>query len=328
MNIFPISFILIGIFSSIVKTQWVLVGRIDPSVYANLTLRQEHKLMLQKLASRDDQFLATSFQLEMLARSIGNYFFPFPIDKNLAKENKAIIKATLECLKRLLIQDKIERILKTVYENSARYVHTFGSYSLAFSLMCSDLDFFLRNETFYVEHRDEYKRQCHLAPKKVYHYGFSRSQEAEFKAIEKLLNEPEMKALMAHMSWIWMTDSFNATLKDMKNSIIKLAKIPEIFEKVQKNYEKSINEIIPRMKRIDAFFLRYETRENYFNYIQSNFTEKLWSRIIQDIPDWKDYLECDPGSDTKAPDSSVTNAGRCGRTKVTPGDNNFLRHFT
>lgn len=294
-----------------------------------MTLKQQHTFLLQRLVYKDDQFLATAFHLEMFARSIGNYFYRFPIDKNLTKENNAIIKATLECFKRLLVQDKIESMLKMGFYNAVRYVRTYGSYSLAFSLMCSDFDFYLKNETLYVTLKKEFEKQCHSRPNKIYHYGIGKTIEDEYGSVEKLFNEPKMKPLMAHLAWIWMTNSFNSTLRDMKNSIIKLAKVPDNFETIQKNYDQTIKEIIPQLKRIDIFFIRPESKEAYFSYLQSNLTERLWSKIIQDIPDWKDYLECDPVNDANVPDTSAAQSklrksGRCGRTKVTPGNNLFF----
>lgn len=292
MNIL-ILFITVGVICNEAKGQWMTVEQFSPSELANLTRQQEHELMLRAMANKGGTLLASAFYFELLSKSIGHNFYGLPQERHATRENNAVIKASLESIKRLFLQDRIESIITQACLNAVRYVRTFGSYPLAFSSMCSDLDFFLKNETSYTVLRDKYKNESLPPPSKIYHYGLAKSLEDENKMVDDLLNEPNMKLLLAHHAWVWINHSYNATLKNLKNSIITLANIPDKLEQVQQIYEQTVEEVVPLMKRVDHTIFRSNAKKLYFDYFQRNLTERLWTKIIQNIPDWKDYFECD-----------------------------------
>lgn len=324
MNVILTLFVIIGTISNSASARWVTIDDFSPSELANLTPEKEHELMLQKLAKKEDRFLVSAFNYEILANSIGNSFFQFQQDKNTVRENNAIIKAMFEGAKKLLIQERIWRLLWTISVNGAEYVHTFNSFSVAFSLVCADIDFSLKNETLYTTFRDEFKKQSYLPPNKIYHYGVSKSFKDEIKAVEELLNEPKMKHTAAHMAWVWIMDSYNSTIKDIKNSVLSLAKVPDKLDEVQKIYETSIDEVTPLIKHMDISVFAPDAKRLYFDYLQFNLTKRMWNKIMEEIPDWKDYFECDTsdGDDGRAtsPAELKTGRGRCGTAKVGKGN--------
>lgn len=319
MNIIPALMIFVSTISNRVSARWVTIEDFNPSELVNLTPQKEHELMLQKLTKKEDRFLVSAFNYEILANSIGNSFFQLQ-DTNTIRENNAIIRAMFEMAKNLLIQYRVWRLLYNVSFNGAKYVHTFNSFSLAFSLVCGDIDHSLKNETLYTTLRDEYKKQSYSPPNKIYHYGIAKSLKDEIGAVEELLNEPKMKHIAAHMAWVWIMDSQNYTIKDIKNSIMSLAKVPDKFEEVQKIYERSIDEVIPLIKRLDISIFAPDAKSLYFDYLQFNLTKKIWSRIMEEIPDWTDYFECDTTDGDDGPDSSpIRGSGRCRKTQVGKG---------
>lgn len=320
-------FVISGILHLKVSALWVTVEDFSRSELANLTSQQEHALMLKKLAKNEEGILTCSFYYEILSINIGNNFFGFIQDKNAAQECNAIIKASLDCFKNLLIQDRVETLLFKVSQNGAGYVPISGGFALAFPLICSDIDFYLKNETLYTTLRDRYKREKYLPPTKTYHYGIAKSGEDEIKAMEELLNESKMKPLMAHLAWVWITYSDNPRLKDIRNIVTKLAKVPDLSKKVQKIYEKSIDEMIPLLKHVESLINVDGARRVYFSYLQPNLTERLWSNIIDDIPDWIDYLECDQtrDADSDPSQSHMEQLSRyCRRIQITQGNKSFF----
>lgn len=321
-----IIFVICGISYLRVSALWVTVEDFSRTELANLTSQQEHELMLQKLAKFEEGILTCSVYYEILSISIGNNFFGFIQDKDAARECSAIIRATFECFKNLLIQDRVEALLLKVSQDGASYVPLSGDLTLAFPLICSDMDFFLKNETLYITFRDRYKKETYLPPPKTYHYGIAKSGDDEIRAVEELLNDSKMKPLIAHLAWIWITYSDNSKLKDIKSTVEKLAKVPDLSKKVQNIYEKTIDEIIPQMKHVDSLVNIDGARKVYFSYLQPNLTDRLWTNIIRDIPDWIDYLECDQDadSDPHQPYINQLKGRHCGRTHITQGKTPFL----
>lgn len=309
------SFLIFATICSGVSADWVTVEDFSPSELANLTAEKEHKMMLQKLLKIDEAFLAASFHYEILSKSIGNDFFGFSQSENSNRNNNAIIKAMFECLKKLVIQDRVEELLVKVCLNGPRYVRTSGSFSVAFSLICSDIDFFLKNETLYTTLRDQYKKQNYSSPNKIYHYGIAKSSNDETKAAEELFNDPQMRPLMAHLAWIWIKYSYDSKLKDSTNSIINLAKAPDISEKVQHIYETLIIDTTPLIKHIDFYLLNLPgSKSEYFHYLQVILTQTMWSKINDAIPDWQDYLECEVSHTQEHPNQ--TKSLHCGRKRI------------
>lgn len=315
MNFIPALIIVVTI-GNRASAVWVTIEDFNPSELVNLSPKNEHELMLQKLAQKEDGLLASAFYYEILANSIGNSFFQFQQDTNTIQENNAIIRAMIAGTNNLLMQYQVMALLmKTVSVNGVEYVHTFNSFSVAFSLVCGDIDYYLKNETFYTTLRDENKKQTYSPPNKIYHYGIAKSWKDELGAVEQLLNEPKIKHLYANLAWMWIMDSPNSALKDIVKSVRNLAKEPDKFEEVQNIYERSIDEVIPLMKRIDLSVALPGAKRHYFNYLLVNLTTNIWSRIMEEIPDWNDYFECD----TTDGDIQLAGSGRCGERQVGKG---------
>lgn len=294
MNFILPVFVILGILCLEISADFATLEDASPIELIDLTLEAGHQLMLQKLAKKDDKILTNSFLYEILASSIGNSFFGFSQNENNTRENNAIIKAMFECLKKLPIQDRVEDLLFKVSSNGPRYLRTSGSFSAAYSLICSDVDFFMKNETSFTTFKDLYEKQSHFPANKTYHYDLAKSPEDEYKAIEELLNDPQMKSFMIHLAWVWISRSYNSKLKGVKNSIVKLAKVPDIAEEMQTIYEQLTQEVTPLIKHNDFYLFQIPgTIKEYFQSQQQNLTDRLWSRITKDIPDWADFLECD-----------------------------------
>lgn len=336
MESISILFVIIGIFCIRTSAYWVTVDDFSQSELANRTLQQEHVLMLQKLATKEESVLASAFYYEILSMNIGNYFFAFAQDEHTARGNNAIVKATFECLKKLVIQDRADKLLLDVSKNGAEYAKTFGNVSFAFSLMCADLDSSLANETQYTTLRDKFKKKRYSLPNEVYHYGIAKSTKNEIDAVRELFSEPAMKVLLAHHTWVHIADSQDSRSKEIKNAVLELAKVPDKLPEVQKLYERSIDELISQMMLPNTKIDEPWTGHVYFSYLQPILTKNLWSKIIENIPDWTDYFECDPINDKDKADtnSATSDQGRnqrCGKVQVKPGKGpakQFIQFFS
>lgn len=316
-----IVFAIAGTFCWEVSAYFVTVDDFKPSELANLTLQQQHELMLQKLATKEQSVLASAFYYEILSMNVGNYYFAFAQDETTARGNNAIVKATFECLKQLPIQDRVDQLLLNISNNGAAYAKTFGNVSFAFSLMCSDLDSSLANETRYTTLRDKLKKKLYALPNEVYHYSIAKSTQDEINGLHDIVSEPAMKVFLAHHTWIHITDSQDTALKEIKTAVLKLAEAPDKLVQVQKLYNQSIKEIIPQMMLPNLKIDEPWTGHVYFSNFQPILAKNLWNKIIENIPDWTDYFECDPSDEDSTDSNASAKHGkkqRCGKVEVKP----------
>lgn len=323
MNLIPILSLIFGINFIIASDDWVTADDFSPSELANLTLQQEHELMLQKLATKKELIVARMIYREVLSVGFGYYFIGLSQNENTAQENNSIIRAMFECLTSLLIQDRVEELLLKIPLNGAQYARTYGNVSLAFSLICSDIDMVLKNETLYTTLRDKYRNESYSQPKHYYLNRIPKSSKEVITANEKLFLEPKMKQVVAHRSWISMKFSTNSKLTDIHNSIRKLAREQVKSEQVQKYYEQWIEEIIPMMRNTSMDTHGPSDRYWYSIYFPLNLIDRLWNSIIKNFDDWMDYLECRPTADEdfSADENTLHMRKRCRVMGVIEGKN-------
>lgn len=293
-----IFFIFVGI--TCTKTlAWVTIDELSPSelklILSNLTAEEEKKFLIQKLTTMNSTFLYSAMQYETFARAIETTFFPSEGDERFS-ENNAIIRSAYECMKQLSIQDRAFNLIRQFPGFGASYVRQSGGFFPAFSLACDDLHSSLKNETLYTRFLDEFKldnaSRFDNGTRTIFIDRIPKSTTEEWIAKEKLFNHPEMKKIFSHFAWIWINYSNNATLKNMRNSVVELAKVPDISKQVQDIYEQSINDFYPFIKYINAINLsKSGAYKTYFSYMQSNVTENIWNKIKEEIPNWMDYVK-------------------------------------
>lgn len=230
------------------KSDWVTASDFNPSEIAILKPQEEHQLLLKSLSKKDSHILTGAFFLELVAKSFGNEFFGLVADKNTNRENTAIIKAAFKCLTKLQLQERVANVLELATDDGVGYLNETGDLSKAFSRVCSKIDEELVSETIYTTIKHEYKRSNSWLPKKTYLYGIAKSENDLRKIFAELVNDPQMKKISAHLTWL----GFFSHPVDVvtKTSVSELARVPGKLEAVQKIYEKSIGELIPQIEDV------------------------------------------------------------------------------
>lgn len=292
-----IFFIFVGI--TCAKTlAWVTIDGLSSSeveqVLFNSTPEEEKTFLIKKLMTLNSTRLQSAMRNEMYARAIKTTLFPSEGDERFSKNN-AIIRAAFECEKQLSIQDRANKIINQ-FPGLRAYVRQSGGFFPAFSLACDDLHSSLKNETLYTRFLDEFKldnaSRFDNGTRTIFIDHIPKSTFEVQMAVEKLYNHPDMKRIWPHRAWIWLVYSNNVTLKNMRNSVVELAKVPDISKQVQGIYERSVNEFYPFIKYINAREINAPGAHiTYFSYMQSNITENIWNKIVEEIPNWMDYVK-------------------------------------
>lgn len=230
------------------KSDWVTANDFNPNELAKLKPQEEHHLLLKSLSKKDSHILTGAFFLELVAKSFGNEFFGFVDDENANRENTAIVRAAFKCFTKLQLQDRVINVLQLAADNAVAYLNETGDLSKAFSRVCSKIDEELKNETIYVTIKNKYKKNNLGLPKKKYQYGIAKSANELRKAFAELANDPQMKKISAHLTWV----GFFSEPADVvtKKSITELARVPGKLEVVQKIYDQSISELVPQVEDV------------------------------------------------------------------------------
>ncbi|KAK7571888.1 hypothetical protein V9T40_014360 [Parthenolecanium corni] len=233
------------------RTTLPIISDFKPSELANLTSQEEHKLQLRALLDKEMGLTIRILMLELLAKNSGNEFYGFMDDENANRECTAIIKAIIECLGKLKVQNNAERVLElATFKWASRYIkQADGDLGKALSLLCSGMNEELENETVYKALRDENKKSESWRPKKILLYSIPKSENELKKAVAEVYNAPQAKKYDAHMAYI-KSDPSSTEEQSIKLTISNLIKVPGKLELVQKIYDQVIIEWVSQTEDI------------------------------------------------------------------------------
>lgn len=270
--------------------KWIVQDEIKPEdLPSNLNRETSHDLLLKILSKKSERHLLYEMRSEFCTMATGKDFYKITADENENKEYHAIAEATYKLAEKLAYTKIVNKVLRDAYINGAKSVASNSDITKGLPAIKETIEKGLQESPALFEEYKRLKNEALSKPLpadyKIYYYEIPKTLEEAKNIVSENLNNVYLKKIMIHN--IFATYSYHGNRTNpgtvlLINSILKLAKDPEIGAKVETLYDEVVTEAANKIEDVDGKGIDESKLKEKFMKIGREFFQSLGEKFEND----------------------------------------------